>query len=462
MFTQGRCLALAVASLLVLAWWLPTTARAADDWPQFRGPAGSGVSANAGLPDTWSASDGVAWKTQIPGRGWSSPIVSGKKIFVTTAIKEGGENEPVAKGLYIGGERPAPKEVHRWMVYCLDLDTGKTVWEKEVHRGVPRQGHHLKNTLASETPVTDGERVYAYFGNVGLFCFDLDGKPLWSKSWESVPTRYGWGTAASPVLHGERVYVVNDNEKHSFLAALDKRTGEQIWRVERDEKSNWATPCVWANGKRTEIVTSGSGAVRSYDLDGKLLWSFRGMSSINIPTPFAGGGLLFVSSGFVGDKLRPLYAIRPGASGDITLKPDETSNEFIAWSNPVAGPYNTSPLFYEGRVYVLYDRGLVSCLDAKTGTMLYGRERLPKDFAFTSSPWAAGGCVFCLGEDGVCFVLRAGEKFELLRTNKLASDDMCMATPALVGNRLLIRTDKRLYCIQAKGAASASDGPGAT
>jgi len=222
-----------------------------DNWPQFRGPTASGVSTNSGLPDTWSATDRVAWKTPIPGRGWSSPIVWGNRIFVTTAIKEGGEPEPVKKGLYLGGDRPAPSDVHRWMVYCLDLDTGKVVWEKEVHRGVPQHGYHLKNSPASETPVTDGDRVYAYFGNVGMFCFDFEGKPLWSKRWESVPTRFGWGTAASPVLHGDRIYVVNDNDKQSFLVALDARTGEQVWRVERDEKSNWATPFVWENETRT-------------------------------------------------------------------------------------------------------------------------------------------------------------------------------------------------------------------
>jgi outer membrane protein assembly factor BamB len=188
--------------------------------------------------------------------------------------------------------------------------------------------------------------------------------------------------------------------------------------------------------------------VRSYDLDGKLLWSLKGMSSIAIPTPVAGDGLLFVSSGYVGDKLRPLYAIRPGGSGDLTLDPGTTTNEFVAWSNPVGGPYNPSPLFYQGRLYVLYDRGLVSCYEAKTGKLLYDRERLPEGLAFTSSPWAAVGRIFCLNEDGVCYVLQAGDKFELLHTNRLGDDDMCMATPALAGDRLLIRTAARLYCLR--------------
>jgi outer membrane protein assembly factor BamB len=301
--------------------------------------------------------------------------------------------------------------------------------------------------------VTDGERVYALFGNLGVFAFTLEGGEVWSKQLEPHKTRFGWGTAASPVLHGGRLFVVNDNDEQAELFALDAKTGKELWRVDRDEKSNWATPFIWNNGQRTELITPGSRAVRSYDLEGKLLWSFRGMSSIAIPTPCAGDGLLFVSSGYVGDKLRPLYAIRPGASDDVTLKSGETNNQFIAWSNPVGGPYNPSPLFYEGHFYVLYDRGMVTCYGAKTGKVLYDHERLPEGLAFTSSPWAAGGRIFCLNEDGVCYVVRAGDKFELLHTNKLADGDMCMATPALVGDRLLIRTAARLYCIRGKGQA---------
>jgi outer membrane protein assembly factor BamB len=227
--------------------------------------------------------------------------------------------------------------------------------------------------------------------------------------------------------------------------------------VARDERSNWATPFVWVHAGRTELVTPGSRAVRGYDLDGQLLWSLRGMSSIAIPTPVAGDGLLFVSSGYVGDKLRPLYALRPGARGDLTLSEGATTNEFIAWSTPVGGPYNPSPLYYDGRLYVLYDRGLVTCHEARSGRVLYDRERLPDGFAFTSSPWAAGGRVFCLNEDGVCYVLRAGDAFEVLHTNRLAEDDMCMATPALAGDRLLLRTAARLYCFRRPDRTGAAD-----
>ncbi len=422
-------------------------ARAQTNWPQLRGPGAAGLSDNSGLPDKWSATENVAWKTDLPGRSWSSPIVWGDRVFLTTVVNRG-ESEAPKKGLYLGGNRPdPPKSEHEWKVLALDLSSGAVKWDKPVHNAVPTSPIHLKNSYGSETPVTDGERVYALFGNVGLFAFTLDGKEAWLKRFEPRKTRYGWGTAASPVVYDGRLFIVNDNEEKSELVAVDAKTGNELWRVDREEKSNWATPFVWENGTRTELITSGSGAVRSYDLEGKPLWSFRGMSSIHIPTPFAGAGLLFIASGYVGDKLRPVYAVKPGAGGDITLKPGTTNNEYIAWSNPTAGPYNPSPVYYDGRLYVLYDRGAVSCFEANTGKILYDHQRLPEGVAFTSSPWAGGGCVFCLSEDGVCYVLKAGDKFELLHTNKLAADDMCMASPALVGNRVLIRTAVRLYCI---------------
>src|SRR5262249_35528439 len=209
-----------------------------DRWPQFRGPGALGVADDPSLPDKWSTTENVAWKAEIPGTGWSSPVVWGDNIFVTSVISSA-EGEKPKKGLYFGGERPAPADVHRWMVYCVDFKTGKIRWEREVHKGPPGSSRHLKNSYASETPVTDGERVYAYFGNVGLFCFDLTGKPLWSRTWDVVPTQLNWGTGASPVLHKDRLYLVNDNEKQSFIVALDKLTGKDIWKVDRAQKSNW-------------------------------------------------------------------------------------------------------------------------------------------------------------------------------------------------------------------------------
>jgi outer membrane protein assembly factor BamB len=437
---------LAVAGLLFCASSL-TAAQPDANWASFRGPGARGIAPDADLPEKWSATENVAWKTDIPGRGWSSPIVWGDRVFLTTVVTPG-KVEDAKKGLYFGGERPdAPTDAHRWMVYCLDLKTGKVRWQKIAHEGPPATGRHIKNSYASETPVTDGERLYAYFGNLGLWCYDLDGKVLWSKRFPAYPTRLGWGTAASPALHKDRLYLVNDNEAQSYLLALNKKTGEEIWRVDRDEKTNWSTPFIWENEKRTEIVTPGSGMVRSYDLNGKLLWHLQGMSSITIGTPYAADGLLYVTSGYVGSPLKPIYAIQPGASGDISLKRDQTSGGPITWANWREAPYNPTTLVYDGRLYVLYDRGLLGCYGAKDGAPKYERERIPDGLNFTASPWAARGKVYCLNEDGTTFVFRAGDRFELLGTNRLGDDDMCMATPAIAGNRLLIRSATRLYCI---------------
>lgn len=430
-----------------------TTATAQNNWAQFRGPGSLGVAEDPSLPDTWSATENVAWKTDIPGTGWSSPAVWGDNIFLTSVVSSVA-GEPPKKGLYFGGERKPATDIHQWMVYCVDFKTGKIRWQQEVKKGPPEISRHLKNSYASETPVTDGERVYAYFGNVGLFCFDMKGKLLWSKKWGPFATRYGWGTAASPVLYKDRLYVVNDNDTESFMVALNAKTGEQIWRVEREQGTNWATPYVWENAGRTEIITPGTKKTRSYDLNGKPLWEFSGMSSIAIPTPFSRHGLVYIASGYVGDQLRPAYAIKPGASGDISLKPGETSNNFIAWYHPQGGPYNPSPIVYGEYYYTLYDRGFFTCHDAKNGSEVYPRVRIdPGVNAFTSSPWAYNGKIFCLSEDGDTFVIQAGKEFKLLGKNSL--DEMCMATPAIVRGSLIIRTASKLYRITKGGASKA-------
>lgn len=431
----------------LLSLSLFTCAFAQDRWPQFRGSQSLGAVDGPNLPDTWSKTENVAWATDIPGVGWSSPIVWGDNIFVTSVISSV-EGEKAKKGLYFGGERPLAKDEHRWVVYCIDFKTGKIRWEREVYKGIlaSAQLKHLKNSYASETPVTDGERVYAYFGNVGLFCLDMKGKPLWSKTFGVFQTRYGWGTAASPVLHQDRVYIVNDNDEQSFILALNKKTGEQIWRTERKEGTNWASPYIWENEVRTEIVTSGTNRVRSYDLAGKLLWEFSGMSSIAIPTPFSKFGLLYIASGYIGDQLRPVYAIRAGASGDISLKQGEQINQHIAWYSPQAGPYNPSPLIYGDIYYTLYDRGFLTAHDAKTGKEVYGKQRIdPATTAFTSSPWAYNGKIFCLSEDGDTFVIQAGNDFKVVGKNSL--DELSLATPAIVRGSLIIRTASRLYRI---------------
>lgn len=442
-----------VGSLAVLS---VQRVQAQDRWPQFRGPESRGIAAesispdgaasDSGLPDQWSATENIAWKKDIAGRGWSSPVVWDNKVFLTTVVSTEAY-EPAKKGLYFGGERKAPTAVHQWKVLCLDLQTGETLWEKQVHEGVPKSSIHIKSSFASETPVTDGKRVYCCFGSLGIFCLDFDGNQLWQYDLEPLPTRLGWGAAASPALHQGRLYFCNDNEKSSHLLCLDSQTGKEVWKVAREEKSNWSTPFVWKNPVRTELVTAGSGQVRSYDLDGNLLWSLRGMSSITIATPYEAEGLLYVTSGYVADQSRPIYAIKPGASGDITLPEGTTTTDSIAWSVPKGAPYNPSTLVYHGRLYVLYDAGLFACYDAATGKEIYSRQRIPNGRAFTTSPWAYGNKIFCLNEEGKTFVIQAGDEFKVLGVNELGEEDMGMASPAILGDRILVRTAARIYCI---------------
>ena len=431
----------------IVLYCLTTSISLADvNWPCFRGPL-CGVVEDAVLPVSWSTTDNVKWKIDVVGRAWSSPVVWGDKIFLTTVASEG-HVEEAKKGLYFGGNRNEPSSaIHHWIVYCYDWASGKTLWQKTVHTGKPAQPVHIKNTYASETAVTDGEHVYFYFGNLGVFCFDLQGKELWQKRLDPAKIRYNWGTAASPVLHGERLFIVNDNDENSYLLALDKQTGNEIFRVQRDEKSNWVTPYVWENAQRTELVTCGTGKIRSYDLAGQLLWELGGMSVIAVPTPVEGNGLLYLCSGYVGDKKnRPIYAIKAGAAGDITPENEQDTGQYIAWYHRFGGPYNPSPIAYGDHLYILYDRGMVSCYESRTGKLVYENQQLAKDAkAFTVSPWANDGKLFFLSEDGDTFIVKAGPEFKLLGRNPL--NEMCMATPATLRGSIVIRTLNKLYRI---------------
>jgi outer membrane protein assembly factor BamB len=414
----------------------------AEDWPQFRGTMAGVGADHRNLPDTWSPTTNVAWATPIPGLGWSSPVVWGDHVFLTSVVSTT-QQEPPKPGFYLG-DWPASTAPHRWMVYDIDAQTGKVRWERQVSSNPPGLPKHLKNSYASETAVTDGERVYFYFANAGIFAFDLNGMPVWSKPMGPFKTRNNWGTGGSPALHGGRLYVVNDNDAQSFLAAFDAKTGNELWRVDRMEGTNWSTPFLWQHAQRTEIVTAASGRVRSYDTTGKLVWELTGMSTISIPTPFERHDLLFLSSGYIGDQLRPAYAIRPGASGDITLKSGETSNQWIAWSSPTAAPYNPSPIVVGDVYYTLFDRGFFTAHEARTGKEVYGRQRITSDASgFTASPWAYNGRIFALSEDGDTYVLQAGPEFKVLGKNSL--NEMTLATPAVARGSLFIRTASKLY-----------------
>jgi outer membrane protein assembly factor BamB len=448
-------------------------------WPQFRGPEANPVGTHARLPDRWSKSENVEWVTPIPGRGWSSPIVVGKKVFLTTVTTEGtskppqtgvdfsndyvaelvkqglSEDEIVARLTARDIELPNEVVLHYYL-YCLDLETGAVSWRQEFHNGRPPGGRHRKNSFTSETPVSDGKRVYVYVGNLGLYAYDLDGKKAWSAPLEALPIYLDFGTGSSPVLHGKRIFILNDNEKQQFVAAFDTDTGKLAWRTLRDLKeksdpprsSGWTTPYVWTHPLRTELVTTGPGTVVSYDLQGRELWRLSGTSLAPVASPFAYDGLLYVNGG----KGKRLLAVRPGAKGDISLAGDAESNRFVAWSKERSGTYLPTQVAYGGALYVLAENGILSRFDARTGEMTYKQRVAPEASNFTSSPWAYNGRIFCLSEEGQTYVLTAGSRMELLRVNTL--DEMALATPALAGDRLLLRTEGRLYSIRQKAGAS--------
>jgi outer membrane protein assembly factor BamB len=441
-------------------------------WPGFRGHDMSGVATAAKLPDQWSPTEHVKWAVPVAGHGWSSPIVWGDTVFVTSAISSKPFKQPTP-GLY-GNEYIAEMSAQglsdeeilrraqardnelsseaadiRYMVYALDAATGRTKWEREAIRTTPFGGRHRKNTYASETPFTDGERLYASFGaNIGLFCFTLDGTLLWKKHWEPQPIYLDFGTASSPIVHDGRVYLLQDNESNSSIVALDAKTGAEIWRTPRPAtgmpRSSWMTPFIWKHEGGTEIVTTGHGFVISYATDGAELWRVGGMS-MPTPSPLAAGGLLYVGTGAQGDANRPFLAIKPGARGDISLKNGARSNDFIVWSHPRASGYTPSALLHDGRAYLVHDTGILTVLDAKSGTQVYKVRVGGGGHTFSASPVASGNRVFLLTEEGLTFVLDAGNEYKEIARNDLA--EMSLASPAIAGDALYIRTESKLYKI---------------
>jgi outer membrane protein assembly factor BamB len=450
----------------------PSTAEAR--WPRFRGPDANPVSDNPNLPIKWSTTENVEWAADVPGVGWSSPVVWGRKIFVTSATSDrpmkppslgtdysndyiaelraqGLSGDEINKRLW-ARDREMPDEiVISLMVYCYDLATGKRLWERQIYHGNPRQGRQRKNSFASETPVTDGERVYAYFTDYGLYAFDLDGKPVWATPFDRHATIRDYGTGASPALHRDRLFVLNDNEEQSFLAAFDARTGKELWRtprkVEPVRKTGWSTPFVWTNPVRTEVVTLGPGVAISYGLDGTELWRMKRMGAVAIQSPFAWNDLLFMTSGTGGDDNKPIVAIRAGGAGDITPTEPANKNDYVVWYDRVAGgTYLPTPVIYKNALYVLFDKGIFSRHNVETGERVFRSRIAPGAAAFTASPWAYNGKVFALSEEGDTYVIEAGEEYRLLGVNSLG--EFSMATPAIVGDRLLIRTQNHLYSIR--------------
>jgi outer membrane protein assembly factor BamB len=452
---------------------------APHNWPQFRGPKAVPVSENPRLPSTWSTTENVEWAAEVPGLGWSSPIIWEGKVLVTSATSgtpmkqpslgvdfsndyvselqtQGLTDDEVMKRV-AARDMELPNEIEvTYGLFCYDLESGVLLWRTDFFEGPPPVGRHRKNSYTSETPVTDGEAIYVYIAFNGLYAFDFEGKQLWETPLQPHKVYLDFGGGSSPALHGDKLFILNDNEEQSFIAAYDKHTGKQLWETPREGlgvpslKSGWSTPFVWENDIRTEIVTLGPGWVISYDLDGTELWRMSRFSNMAIQSPFAHDGLLYVTSGTGADENKPIAAIRPGGSGDITPPDSATTGKFVAWYNRVAGgTYLPTPVLYDGALYVLGDTGIFSQYDSETGERLYRTRIHEQARNFTASPWAYDGKIFALNEEGDTFVIKAGADFELLGINSL--DEFSMATPAISGDRLVIRTQGRLYSIRESG-----------
>lgn len=423
----------------------------ADNWPQFRGASARGVADGSTPPAKWDTGSGenIKWKTPIPGLGHSSPVIWGDRVFVTTSIS--GKDKPTLKvGLYGDITPLADDTKHSWRVYCLDRDTGKILWERVAHEGVPKIKRHPKSTHANCTPATDGKRVVAFFGSEGLYCYDLDGKLLWEKDLGVLDAGFWrvpgaqWGFGSSPVLHDGKVYVQCDVQKDPFLAAFDADTGEELWRTPRNDVCTWSTPTVFKVDGRVEVIANGYHNIAGYDAaTGERRWWMDGGSDIPVPTPIVAHDLIFITSSH--GQPRPVYAIRTGAHGDIGLKDGEKSNKFIAWSRTGRGAYMQTPIVYRDYLYTCLDNGILTCYEAKTGEQAYRVRMGGGKSGFTASPVAADGKLYFASEDGEVYVIKAGPSYEIIAVNSMG--EYCMATPAITGDDLFIRTQQHLFCI---------------
>ena len=440
-----------VSALSVLAAVLIAGhAHATDNWPQFRGPgANPAIADNPNLPETWSTTENVEWVADVTGLGWSSPIVWGDKVFVTTAVGKSGTAPELTKGW----EAAAGKSANdtggwTWGVLCLDRRTGKKLWHADVHEGVPKFKRHPKASPANCTPATDGRHVVAFFGSEGLFCYDMDGRLIWKKDLGDLNASpkgnpdLQWGFASSPIIHGDLVIVQCDCDNVNFWAAFDIKTGREVRRVERDEVSTWSTPSVFVAGGRTQLVLNGYKHMGAYDLyTGEELWKLSGGGDVPVPTPLFADGRIFLTSAHGGR--RPIYAILPDARGDLTPTSD-AKPAGLAWTHNKVGSYMPTPIVYEHNLYICNDTGILTVLDARTGERRY-RKRMGGGANYTASAVAAGGKLYFTDEDGVVRVLKAGNEYKLLASNELG--EICMATPAIADGTLFFRTQHHLIAV---------------
>ena len=433
-------------SLLVLI--LSSLTTNAQNWPSFRGPNASGVADGSKPPITWDVQkwNNVLWKTEIPGLSHASPIVWDNYIFVITAVSSDAQTGFIAKDRGIGLATDNVK--HTWTIYALDKRNGRVFWTNTPYEGVPRARRHVKATQANSTPVSDGRYVVALFGSEGLACYSMKGKLLWKQDlgvlnpglWDDKES--SWGHSSSPIIYRDLVIVQADGHTQSFMAAFNLKDGKQAWRVERNEITSWATPTIYQGKDRTDLIANGGRYIRGYDpLTGKEIWRFAdNETQVKMQAPLVAHDLIYITGGYPPG--RAMYAFRPGAVGDISLKSGEEKNAYIAWRSTKGSPYTPTPVIYGDQLYALADNGVLSSYDAKTGELIY-QQRLPS--SFSASPVAADGRLYLASEDGDVFVVKAGRQYELLSRNTMGQP--LMATPALSQGMLIGRGDKAIYAL---------------
>jgi outer membrane protein assembly factor BamB len=419
------------------------------DWPAFRGPAARGLAGDVRLPVTWNVQTGenVRWKTEIPGLGHSSPVVWGDRVFVTTAVRAAGE-ESLKVGLYGDIAPVVDDSPHSFQVIALDLRSGKQLWTRVAHEGVPKIKRHTKASHANSTPATDGEHLVVMFGSEGLYCYDLDGELLWKKDLGVLDSGFfmapaaQWGFASSPLIHDGRVYIQADVLDQSFLAAFDVATGEELWRADRDEVPTWSTPAIAPRGDGFQVVVNGWKHIGGYDAKtGEELWKLTGGGDIPVPTPIVAHDLILITSAH--GRERPIYAIRTDASGELTKE-----SGAMAWHQEKAGNYMQTPIVVDDLAYFGFDNGVLSVYDVKSGERLWQERLGGGQTGFTSSPVAGDGKVYFTSEVGDTYVLKHGRSFELLATNELG--ETFMSTPAIAGDQILFRARRHLIAVGTK------------
>ncbi|UCF15289.1 MAG: PQQ-binding-like beta-propeller repeat protein [Phycisphaerales bacterium] len=448
---RHRTVRILVASLAVAATlWSPVLC-ADQNWPSFRGASAAGVAVGYPTATEWDmeSNRNIRWKTPIPGLAHSSPVIWGDRIFITTSVKSDGESR-LKIGLYGNTESEKEDTVFDWRLYCLDRNNGDVLWTRNCHSGRPKVKRHPKSSHANATPCTDGRVVVAFFGAEGLYCYDFEGNPIWQKDLGVLDWGYfyrpsaQWGGGSSPIIHKDMIILQCDVQKDSFIAAYSLKDGSQLWKTSRSDVPTWGTPTVYTRDERSQIIVNGFKHIGGYDIEtGAEIWKMTGGGDIPVPTPVVADDLVYITNAH--GRMAPIYAVKLSARGDISLRDDESSNQYVAWSYRRGGNYMTTPIVLENYLYCCSNSGRLSCFNAATGELMYRENLGSRSVAFSASPVAADGKIYLPSEKGDIYVVKAGPEFEVIAVNKM--NETCMATPAISRGVLFFRTRNHLVSV---------------